>query len=70
MKKFCTDCTHFKNQICTKNSKNGYNNCKKFKAVTPEDLKKERNALLLSKDNPERLKFLTEKLTNLNGGTL
>lgn len=70
MKANCIDCQFFKNEKCEKNLKNGYNNCKKFKAINIEDMKKERQKLLISKENPERLEFLTEKIKYFNGGTI
>ena len=39
-------------------------------AIPIDDLIKERNKLLISKDNPERLEFLTNKITEFNGGIL
>lgn len=69
-KKQCTNCTHFKNNVCVKNGKNGYFNCKKYKAIPMEELIKERNSLLGSKDNPKRLEFLTNKIIEFNGGVL
>ena len=68
MKVNCIDCHYSKPEGCAKNSKNGYFNCKKFKAIPIPELIKERNRLLLSKDNQERLNYLTEKLTEFNGG--
>jgi len=70
MKVHCIDCHHSKPEGCAKNSKNGYFNCKKFKAIPIDALKKERNQLLVSRNNEERLQYLTEKIMNLNGGTI
>lgn len=70
MKVHCHDCQYSKPLGCNKNSKNGYNNCKKFKAIPMEVLKKERDVMLRTGSNPEREKYLTEKLINFNGGTI
>jgi len=70
MKIHCTDCTHFKDGVCAKNSKNGYFNCKKFKSIPIDVLTKEYKSLLVSKSNPERLKFLKDKLESFNGGII
>jgi len=70
MKVHCTDCAHFKDGVCAKSSKNGYFNCKKFKAVPIDVLTKEYKSLLVSKENPERLQELKSKLENINGGIL
>lgn len=70
MKVYCIDCIHSKENGCAVNSKNGYNNCKKFRSIPMDVLKKERQLLLVSEENPERLKYLTEKLINFNGGTI
>ena len=53
-----------------KNSKNGYFNCKKYKAIPIDDLIKERNSLIASKEDPRRLDFLTNKIMEFNGGIL
>jgi len=68
MKKHCIDCIYITPKGCAKNKKNGYLNCVTFRAIPIDTLIKERNKLLLSGDNPERLAYLTEKLTTLNGG--
>lgn len=65
--KNCTDCQHFKENICTKNSKNGYNNCQKYKAIPMEQLIREQKRLKISKEDPERLKILTEKIRLFEG---
>jgi len=70
MKVECKNCTHFKNEVCAKNSKNGYFNCGKFRAIPIAELIKERNALLLTKDNPRRLAELTQRLSDINGGII
>lgn len=70
MKVNCIDCQFFKESKCIKDSKNGYNNCKKFRATPVKDLMQERQKLLISKEDPKRLEFLTEKIKNLNGGTI
>ena len=70
IKKTCTNCKFHSQNGCTKNSKNGYFNCTKYRAIPIDDLIKERNKLLISKDNPERLEFLTNKITEFNGGIL
>jgi len=70
MKVYCADCQHFKEKKCAKNQKNGYNNCKKFRAIPMKDLITERRKLLISKEDPERLEFLTEKIKNINGGMI
>ena len=44
--------------------------CDKFKSFNYEDAKKERNALLLTKDNPKRLAELTQRLSDINGGII
>lgn len=67
MKSECKQCIHFKENKCDKNLKNGYNNCKKFKSIPIEQLQKEYKQLLQSKNNPERLKYLKEKLETING---
>jgi len=70
MKINCTDCAHFKDGVCVKNSKNGYFNCKKFKAISIDVLTKEYKLLLVSKTNPIRLQELKIKLENINGGMI
>jgi len=70
MKINCTDCTYFKDGVCTKNSKNGYFNCKKFKAIPIDVLTKEYKTLLVSGSNPKRLQELKIKLQEINGGTI
>jgi hypothetical protein len=70
MKVHCHDCQYSIPTGCSKNQKNGYNNCKKFKAISMGVLKKERNRLLLSGTDPTRLEYLTEKLLDFNGGTI
>lgn len=70
MKVYCIDCIHSTATGCLKNMKNGYFNCKKFKSIPMDILKKERQMLLISKENPERFKYLTEKIMNFNGGTI
>lgn len=70
MKVHCIDCIHSTPTGCVKNSKNGYFNCKKYKAIPIPVLEKERKALLISKDNPERLEYLIEKIMAFNGGTI
>jgi len=63
-------------QICgkiiyvPKNSKNGYFNCKKFKVIPMEVLKKEYRKFLVSKEDPKRLEYLKNKLEYFNGGTI
>lgn len=73
MKKLCTDCVHFKESKCThksKKAKNGYFNCPIFKSIPIDVLTKEYKTLLVSKENPERLAFLKDKLESINGGTI
>jgi hypothetical protein len=70
MKVHCIDCIHSKPTGCAKNQKNGYNNCKKFRAIPIDNLQKEYHKLLISKDNPKRLEYLEEKIKNFNGGTI
>jgi len=70
MKKLCTNCTHFKNEVCAKNSKNGYFNCSKYKTIPMSELHKEYVSLMVSKKDPDRLEFLKEKLSEINGGTI
>jgi hypothetical protein len=67
MKVECNDCLHLNGKVCSKKSKNGYNNCNKYKAIPMDVLKKERNDLLISKKNPQRLKTLTEKIKLFEG---
>jgi hypothetical protein len=67
MKKHCQDCTFNTPTGCSKNSKNGYNNCAKYRAIPIYELEKERTDLLISGDNSERLKILTQKIQDLNG---
>lgn len=61
-KSICQECTHFKNEVCVKNEKNGYNNCKKWKAIPISEIQKEYKQLLISRENPERLAYLKKKL--------
>jgi len=70
MKKECTNCIYYKDGKCSKSKKNGYFNCQTYKAIPISELTKEYKLLLVSKDNPERLQHLKEKLENLNGGTI
>ena len=44
--------------------------CDKFESFSITKAIKERKQLLASKDNPERLKYLTNKIIEFNGGTL
>ena len=67
MTKNCTDCTHYKEKACSINKKNGYKNCKDYRAISIQELEKERSTLSRSGTNPERFKILTEKLNELNG---
>jgi len=69
MKKECKNCAVFKNGKCEKKLQN-FGKCHKYKTVPVEDLKKERNKLLISKDNPERLKELEERIMYFNNGPL
>lgn len=66
MKK-CSECLHFKNEVCTKNQKNGYGNCKKYKAIPIETLKQEVKELLLSGNDKDRLDALQSKIRNFEG---
>lgn len=70
MKINCIDCTYNKPTGCEKNSKNSYNNCKKFKAISIPELKKERDLLMRNGLDKERLDYLTEKIMLFNGGTI
>ena len=70
MKVECIECTHLKEKVCAKNSKNGYNNCKKFKAIPMIEIMKEYKMLLLSKENPIRFEYLKNKIIEFNGGTI
>ncbi len=70
MKIHCIDCTYNKPIGCEKNLKNGYQNCKKFKAISINELKKERDLLLRNGLDPIRLEYLTEKIMLFNGGTI
>jgi hypothetical protein len=67
MKIECNNCLHLNGIVCRKKSKNGYNNCNKYKSIPMDVLKKERNDLLISKENLERLKTLTEKIKLFEG---
>lgn len=70
MKVHCIDCIYSTPTGCVKNSKNGYFNCIKYRAIPIPELEKERKKLLTSKDNPSRLQYLTEKIIAFNGGTI
>ena len=69
MRRECKDCTFFKNNLCIKNSKNGYFNCKKYKSISLEDLRKEMMILLVSKEDNDRLNYIIKKISDINGGT-
>lgn len=66
--KLCIDCAHFKVNKCEKDLKNAYGNCKKYKAISIEQLTSERNKLKVSGKNPERLKYLNKKIDYFNWG--
>ena len=66
MKK-CTNCLNFKNEVCSKNEKNGYGNCKKYKAIPIETLKKEIQELRVSGSNKERLEKLQNYISYFEG---
>lgn len=72
MIKECKNCSHFAqfNKHCTKDNVNWNGKCNKYKMIPVEELKKERNKLLISKDNPERLKELEERIKYFNAGVL
>ena len=44
--------------------------CEKFESFSIAKAIKERKQLLASKDNPERLEYLTNKIMGVNGGIL
>lgn len=44
--------------------------CDKFESFSIAKAIKERKQLLASKDNPERLEYLTNKIMEVNGGIL
>ena len=44
--------------------------CDKFESFSIVKAIKERKQLLASKDNPERLEYLTNKIMEVNGGIL
>ena len=68
MKINCQDC-QFRTPIgCSKNSKNSYGDCKKYKSVGMEALIQERNSLLVSKKDPDRLKVLQDKINYFEWG--
>jgi len=72
MKKECKNCAEFAtfNKFCKKGLQNPVQKCHKYKTVPVEDLKKERNKLLISKDNPERLKELEERIMYFQNGVI
>lgn len=69
-KKQCINCKFNSANGCTKNKKNGYFNCVTYRSIPMEELIKERKNLLESKEDPERLEFLTNKIIEFNGGIL
>lgn len=69
MKKECKNCAVFKNGKCEKGLTN-FGKCHKYKTIPVSVMMQERNKLLISKDNPERLKELEEKIMYFNNGPL
>lgn len=69
MKKECKNCAVFKNSKCEKGLVN-FGKCHKYKTIPVSVLIKERNKLLISKDNPERLKHLEDEIKYFNAGVL
>ena len=69
MKKECINCAYFKDKICINDLKNGYFNCKKYKAISMSEIICERKKLLVSKDDEDRLQYLTQRIKDINGGT-
>lgn len=67
MRKDRKNCTHFKT-VCELNLKNTYQQCQKYKSYSIDEITIERNALLVSKENPERLKELQNKINYFEYG--
>jgi len=60
MKKECKNCVHFQNSICVKNSKNGYFNCAKFKALPTgniEGLEEQKRQAYIAGDTEKAREF-------------
>lgn len=70
MLKECKNCDEFNGKYCNKGYFNPVGKCHKYKTIPVETLKKERNKLLISKENPERLKELEERIKYFNAGVL
>lgn len=49
---------------------NDFGKCHKYKMIPVSDLVKERNKLLISKEDPEKLEYLTERIKYFNAGVL
>lgn len=63
MKKTCNSCRHYQESKCIIKKYNDNGNCLSHKqAETLEELIKERNKLLVSKSDPKRLDYLTQKI--------
>lgn len=70
MIKECKNCAEFNGRGCSKWLVNPVGKCHKYKTIPVETLKKERNKLLISKEDPERLKELEERIKYFNAGVL
>lgn len=69
MTKECKNCAVFKNEKCEKGLVN-FGKCHKYKTIPVSVLMAERTKLLISKDNPERLKEIEERIKFFNAGVL
>lgn len=70
MKINCQDCQFRTPTGCSKNSKNGYFNCNKFRSIPIDVLKKEYYSLMVSGLDSVRMQYLEDKLKTINGGTI
>lgn len=70
MKKECKNCQEYTGKGCKKWLTNDFGKCHKYKMIPVETLIKERNRLLISKADPEKLEYLTERIKYFNAGVI
>jgi len=62
MKPICSECTHYNKKKCVLDLKNTYQDCKKWQSIPMETYIREKNKLLVTGDNPVRLKELVDRI--------
>lgn len=63
MKKTCNSCRHYQESKCIIKKYNNNGNCNSHEQTeTLEELIKERNELLVSRSDKQRLKYLSQKI--------